>query len=51
MCGVIIVQGRAGVSLNFEGRWWIVGNWEVYFWFARDPGVSGIDLHELAYQH
>jgi hypothetical protein len=23
---VIIVQGRAGVSLHSEGRWWIVGN-------------------------
>jgi len=22
---------------------WLVGNWEVNFWFARHPGAMGVD--------
>jgi len=24
---------------------WLVGNWEVNFWFARHPGAMGVDAN------
>jgi hypothetical protein len=44
--GVIIAPMEHGETWTGGDAACVVGNREVNFWFARDPGVSAIDSHK-----